>query len=389
MAQYIVLIIAYLVPVVIMSYKFTGVPIPQIMYGQALEQITQLEQTKEVLAGVKPHIQPFTTYNPLNFFALIFCLMLGTASLPHVLMRFFTTPSVRQARYSVGWALFFIFILYFTAPAYAAFVKLEIYQNVLGTALDRLPEWVYVWGAHGKVKICGAAAASVDVVQHACAAKGVSVLDWKNFAIAKDVVVIATPEIAGLPFVITGLVGAGGLAAAMSTADGLLLAMANALSHDIYYRMLDPTAPTGRRLIAARIILIGVAILGATTATVAPPDILKLVAWAFSLAAAGNFPALVLGIWWKRTNATGAIAGMLAGFGVTLAYLIWTAAPPLGLGNPELFGLKNISAGLFGIPIGFIVMILVSKMTPPPSPELQALVDEIRTPKGGVVVDKA
>jgi len=216
----------------------------------------------------------------------------------------------------------------------------------------------------------------------------VSVLDWKNFSIAKDVVVIATPEIAGLPFVITGLVGAGGLAAAMSTADGLLLAMANALSHDIYYRMLDPNAPTGRRLIAARIILIGVAILGATTATVAPPDILKLVAWAFSLAAAGNFPALVLGIWWKRTNPQGAIAGMLAGFGVTLAYLIWTAAPPLGLGNPELFGLKNISAGLFGIPIGFIVMILVSRMTPPPSPELQALVDEIRTPKGGVIADK-
>ena len=388
-AQYIVLIIAYLVPVVIMSYKFTGVPVPQIMYGQALEQISQLEQSKAALAGVKPHLEPFLTYDPFNFFALVFCLMVGTASLPHVLMRFFTTPSVRQARYSVGWALFFIFILYFTAPAYAAFVKLEIYQNVLGTALNALPDWVYVWGAHGKVKICGVAAASADVVQQACSAKGVTMLDWKNFSIAKDVVVIATPEIAGLPFVITGLVGAGGLAAAMSTADGLLLAMANALSHDIYYRMLDPTAPTGRRLIAARIILIGVAILGALTATVAPPDILKLVAWAFSLAAAGNFPALVLGIWWKRTNTIGAIAGMLAGFGVTLAYLIWTAAPPLGLGNDLLFGLKNISAGLFGIPLGFIVMIVVSKMTAPPSAEMQALVDEIRTPKGGVVMDKA
>ncbi len=387
-AQYIVLIIAYLVPVVIMSWKFTGVPVPQIMYGEALQQISQLEQTKEALAGVKPHLEPFLTYDPLNFFALIFCLMVGTASLPHVLMRFFTTPSVRQARYSVGWALFFIFILYFTAPAYAAFVKLEIYQNVLGSALNALPDWVYVWGAHAKVKICGVAAASAEVVQQACAAKGVEVLDWKNFSIAKDVVVIATPEIAGLPFVITGLVGAGGLAAAMSTADGLLLAMANALSHDIYYRMLDPNAPTGRRLIAARVILIGVAILGAITATVAPPDILKLVAWAFSLAAAGNFPALVLGIWWKRTNTIGAIAGMLAGFGVTLAYLIWTAAPPLGFGNPELFGLKNISAGLFGIPIGFIVMIVVSRMTAPPSQELQDLVDEIRTPKGGVVAHK-
>ena len=390
-AQYIVLIIAYLIPVIYMSMKQTGVPVPQIMYGDALQQITTLEQSmiKKGLASaaaLKPHLEPFRTYDPVNFFALIFCLMVGTASLPHVLMRFFTTPSVRDARKSVGWALFFIFLLYFSAPAYAAFAKLEVYQNVIGASFDKLPEWVYIWGATGKVKLCGAAAESLAAVKAACAGK--SVVGLGDFRITKDVVVIATPEIAGMPFVITGLVGAGGLAAALSTADGLLLAMANALSHDIYYRMIDRNAPTGRRLVVARIILFGVAILGALAATLAPPDILKLVAWAFSLAAAGNFPALALGIWWKRTTAAGAICGMIAGLGITLAYLIWTAAAPLGLGQPPIWGIANISAGIFGLPVGFAVTIIVSLMTPEPSQEMQDMVDEIRRPRGEVVEHK-
>lgn len=391
-AQYIVLIIAYLLPVVWMSMKQTGVPIPQLMYGQAIQEITSLE-AKMVADGLadaatlKPHLQPFRTYDPLNFFALIFCLMIGTASLPHVLMRYFTTPSVREARKSVAWSLLFIFLLYFTAPAYAAFGKLEVYQNIIGTAFTDLPQWIYTWGGAGKIKLCGMAAESLAAVQAACAGK--SVVHLSDFVIAKDVVVMATPEIAGLPFVITGLVGAGGLAAALSTADGLLLAMANALSHDIYYRMIDPNAPTSRRLIMARVLLFAIAILGAYTATNAPPDILKLVAWAFSLAAAGNFPALCLGIWWKRATATGAICGMIAGFGVTLAYLIYTAAAPLGFGNPPIFGIANISAGIFGIPVGFIVIYVVSLMTPEPSAELQQLVDDVRRPRGEVLAHKA
>ena len=383
-AQYIVLIIAYLIPVIWMSVKQYGVPIPQLMYGQALQDITALEGAKEALAGAKAHITPFQTYTPVNYFALILCLMIGTASLPHVLMRFFTTPSVREARKSVGWSLFFIFLLYFTAPAYAAFVKLEIYQNVIGAAFTDLPEWVYIWGATGKVKLCGAAAASLEAVQAACAGK--EFVQFADLSITRDIVVVATPEIAGLPFVITGLVGAGGLAAALSTADGLLLAMANALSHDIYYRMIDPNAPTSRRLLVARIILFAVAIAGAFTATFAPPDILKLVAWAFSLAAAGNFPALLLGIWWKRCTAAGAVTGMIAGFGVTLAYLIYTAAAPLGFGNDPILGIANISAGIFGMPVGFIVMIVVSLMTPEPSKEMQDFIDEVRRPRGDVVM---
>ena len=387
-AQYIVLIIAYLIPAIWMSVKQYGVPIPQIMYGQALQDIAALEATKEGLAGVKSHLAPFAgngfwSKESFNFFALILCLMVGTASLPHVLMRFFTTPSVREARKSVGWSLFFIFLLYFTAPAYAAFVKLEIFQNVVGQAFTDLPNWVYIWGETGKVKLCGAAAASLEAVQAACAGKD-SVL-FSDLSITSDIVVVATPEIAGLPFVITGLVGAGGLAAALSTADGLLLAMANALSHDIYYRMIDPNAPTSRRLVMARIILFVVAILGAFTATFAPPNILGLVAWAFSLAAAGNFPALMLGIWWKRCTSAGAIWGMIAGFGSCLAYLIYSAAPPLGFGNDPILGISVWIPAVFGLPIGFIVMIVVSKMTPEPSQEMQDFIDEVRRPSGGVV----
>ncbi|MEM1046577.1 MAG: sodium:solute symporter family protein [Pseudomonadota bacterium] len=389
-AQYIVLIIAYLTPVVIMSNSVTGVPVPQIMYGEALQQIAALE--REMLASgladaetLTPHLTPYTTTDPINFFALVLCLMVGTASLPHVLMRYFTTPSVRAARKSAGWSLLFIFILFFTAPAYAAFVKLEIYQSIIGQSFGNLPDWIYVWGGNEKVKICDAAARSLEAVTAACQAAGTDVVRLADFWIAEDVVVIATPEIAGLPFVITGLVGAGALAAALSTADGLLLAMSNALSHDVYYKMVDPNAPTGRRLVAARFILLGIAVAAAFTAVLAPPDILHLVAWAFSLAAAGNFPALLLGIWWDRCTSQGAIAGMIAGFGTTLGYLIYTGPAPFGFANEPIFGIATISAGIFGLPIGFAVTIAVSLMTPAPSEEMRQMIRAIRRPGGATV----
>ena len=190
-----------------------------------------------------------------------------------------------------------------------------------------------------------------------------------------------------LPYVIAGLVAAGGLAAALSTADGLLLAIANALSHDIYYRMVDPKASTRKRLIVARILLVAVAILAAYTASFKPGGILSLVAWAFSLAAAGLFPALVMGIWWTRTTKQGAIAGMLAGFGVTLFYLLWTH-PTMGFAQPEWFGIKNISAAILGLPVAFIVTYVVSKMTPEPSQEMQDFVTSIRIPKGKPLMEE-
>ncbi|MCU0819124.1 MAG: cation acetate symporter [Beijerinckiaceae bacterium] len=440
-AQYIVLIVAYLIPVVWMSAKKFGIPLPQLTYGQALQSIAQLEQ-EFVQKGLAPanslatsHTAPFSRYSPANYFWLIFCLMVGTASLPHVLMRYFTTPSVKEARQSVAWSLLFIFILYFTAPAYAAFSKLEVYSTLIGKNLADLPMWVYNWGKLGLINICGKAAASAAAVADSCKAIAghTGVLRLQDFSINTDVVVISTPEIAGLPYVITGLVAAGGLAAALSTADGLLLALANALSHDIYYKMINPNAPTKQRLVISRVLLVVVAVLAAWTASTRPTDIVAMVAWAFSLAAGGLFPALVLGVWWKRTTKQGAIAGMLAGFGVTLFYLVITryfphigvnyfgmvsnlnpitGAPLISpeamkaaLSNPALldgpvaashplqsrvgwFNINNISSAAFGLPVGFLVMYVVSLMTPAPSKELQQFIDDCRRPKGKTLMDE-
>jgi len=428
-AQYIVLIIAYLIPVVWLSAQRYGLPIPQFTYGQALQEIGALEQQMlqnglATAASLKVHTEAFTNYTPLNFFGLIFCLMVGTASLPHILMRYFTTPSVRAARKSVAWSLLFIFLLYFTAPAYAAFAKLEVYQNVIGAGLETLPQWIYTYGKIGLVKVCGVDASTVEAITAACGAlEGHGgVLRLSDLAINADTIVIATPEIAGLPYVIAGLVAAGGLAAALSTADGLLLAIANALSHDIYYKMIDQNAPTQRRLLIARVLLVLVAIAAAWVASTRPADILAMVSWAFSLAAAGNFPALVLGVWWKRTTSAGAVAGIIAGFGITLLYLLVTRYYPVfgvevlgmtaltnaltgapvvdvaaALANPETafaalhskigwFGVNNISSALFGLPVGFLVMIVVSLLTPAPSKEMQAFIDDVRRPRGPTVM---
>jgi cation/acetate symporter len=436
-AQYIVLIVAYLIPVVWMSADRFGLPIPQLTYGQALQQISTLEQSfiKNGLAPatMKIHDAPFTSYSPANYFWLIFCLMVGTASLPHVLMRYFTTPSVKDARLSVAWSLLFIFILYFTAPAYAAFSKLEVYSTLIGKPLADMPQWVFNWGKLGLVTICGKAASSVADITAACQAVAghAGVLRWQDFNINTDVVVISTPEIAGLPYVITGLVAAGGLAAALSTADGLLLALANALSHDIYYKIINPNAPTKQRLIISRILLVVVAVLAAWTASTRPTDIVAMVAWAFSLAAGGLFPALVLGVWWKRATGPGAVAGILAGFGVTLFYLVITryyphvgvnyfgmtsllnpitgaplidaAAMAKHLATPAIadgpvlasnplasrvgwFNINNISSAAFGLPVGLLVMYVVSMMTPAPSKEMQDFIDACRRPKGGTLM---
>ncbi|MGE0424316.1 MAG: sodium:solute symporter family protein [Reyranellaceae bacterium] len=370
-AQYIILIVAYLIPVVWLSAQKTGVPIPQIMYGQALEAITSLE---DKLGVVKHHVAPFvdakgqfSTTEMLNFLFLILCLMIGTASLPHILMRYFTTPNVREARKSVGWSLLFIFLLYFTAPAYAAFAKWEVYGDIVGTEIAKLPAWVAKWSEiSGMLSI-------TDLNKD-------GILQLNELKFHPDIIVLATPEIAGLPYVISGLVAAGGFAAALSTADGLLLAIANALSHDLYYRMINPKADTKARLIVARVILIFVALAAAATASTKPSTIVAMVAWAFSLAASGLFVPLVLGVWWKRTTALGAGAGMVAGFGLCLFYLIGTQY----YGMPLWFGIRNISCGIFGIPVAFVVTVVVSLMTPAPSRAMQDFIDSIRVPKGGV-----
>lgn len=436
-AQYIVLIIAYLTPIIILSTKKYGIPIPELTYGQAIADITAREQQMlqtglATAAGLKPHIQPFINYTPLNFFAIIFCMMVGTASLPHILMRYFTTPSVREARQSVAWSLLFIFLLYFSAPAYAAFSKLEVYTNIIGRDIGALRPWLFTWGELGLIQVCGKNAANLQAVVDACKAIAghPGVVRLQDFVINTDVIVLSTPEIAGLPYVISGLVAAGGLAAALSTADGLLLAIANALSHDIYYKMIDPNAPTIRRLTIARALLLVVAVAAAATAATRPADILAMVGWAFSLAMAGNFPALVMGVWWKRTTSAGAVAGMIAGFGLCIFYLVCTRYFPgygvayfgmSSLTNPATgaplvniaqamalpnamdtwvtlahpmankvgwFDLTNIACGLLGMPVGFLVIYVVSLMGKEPSKEMQAYVDEIRKPRGRTVLEE-
>jgi cation/acetate symporter len=433
-AQYIVLIVAYLTPIVILSTKKYGIPIPQLTYGQAIAEITaregqMLQQGLATAANLKAHIQPWLNYTPLNFFAIIFCMMVGTASLPHILMRYFTTPSVREARQSVAWSLLFIFLLYFSAPAYAAFSKLEVYTNIIGRNIADIRPWMFTWGELGLIQICGKNAANLQAVIDACKAVAghPGVVRLQDFVINTDVIVLSTPEIAGLPYVISGLVAAGGLAAALSTADGLLLAIANALSHDIYYKMIDPNAPTARRLTIARILLLLVAIAAAWTASTRPADILAMVGWAFSLAMAGNFPALVMGIWWKRATTMGAIAGIIGGFGIAIFYLVCTryfpgygvayfgmSALPSPTGAPLVnlatamaapnamehwvtlahpmaskvgwFGVNNIAAGLIGMPVGFALIYIVSLLGKEPSKEMQAYVDEIRKPRGRTVL---
>ena len=469
-AQYIILIIAYLIPVVWLSVKQTGVPIPQAIYGYQLQKVTEKEKAliddpkeKEVraifkaradefdaklkdvkaaleadkaaaakkiedlkaanapaaeiaaaekaqaalpkdeeaakkawtaaraanaartapLAGMPRHATQFAgdpngdqkakdAYDTSrrNFLALVFCLMVGTAALPHILMRYYTTPSVKQARSSVTWSLFFIFLLYFTAPALAVLVKYEVFTVLVGTPFDKLPAWVSQWAAVDPTLLT-----VTDVNKD-------GILQLGEMRIGGDIIVLATPEIGGLPYVISGMVAAGGLAAALSTADGLLLTIANALSHDLYYKMIDPNAPTARRVMLSKILLLVVALAAAYVAAQKPADILFLVSAAFSLAAAGFFPALTLGIFWKRATKWGAILGMVSGFGVTMFYMATTQRGVFGVTSPiELWwGILPISAGVFGVPLGFAVIIIVSLLTPAPRREIQELVEHVRYP---------
>ncbi|HMW19047.1 MAG TPA: cation acetate symporter [Accumulibacter sp.] len=462
-AQYIILIVAYLVPVTILSYQVTGIPLPQVTYGQVLQKVTQLENTifqntaeidvrrifreradvhyqrmlmlpgslqeeshrlteqietlkrnnaqmrdvaalerqrhdlpksseearsyweglmrQEARRGAEPahhstafpgEKQGLNNTARLNFLTLVFCLMVGTAALPHVLMRYYTTPTVRDARNSVFWSLFFILILYLTAPAYAVFAKYEIYTKLIGTTIADLPSWVTAWGKIGLVSI-------EDV-------NGDGILQLAELSLNPDVILLATPEIAGLPYVISGLVAAGALAAALSTADGLLLTIASALSHDVYYKIFRPQATTQGRLVVSKSLLLVVAVLAATVASQQPATILFMVAWAFSLAGAAFFPALILGVFWKRANPAGALSGMLVGLVVTLYYMVrveFDRIPWLGwhgIGMEPWFGIESTSAGVWGVAAGFLTIIGVSLCTRPPSREIQNFVESVRYP---------
>jgi cation/acetate symporter len=473
-AQYIVIIVAYLIPVVWLSVKQTGVPVPQAVYGYQLQKVTAKEKAltsdpqelevrrifaalsadlaeklknpaaaliadkakaeaeltalrnanapfaalsaaektlsslprtasaaeltwrqrkavadtkSQALNGMPPHAAQFAgdpngdaqareTFDNSrrNFLALVFCLMVGTAALPHILMRYYTVPNVKAARESVTWSLFFIFLLYFTAPALAVMVTYEVFNVLIGTPFDQLPAWVSAWN-----KVDPSLLSVTDVNLD-------GKLQLNEMSIGGDIIVLATAEIAGLPYVISGLVAAGGLAAALSTADGLLLTIANALSHDVYYKMIDPNASTARRVTISKVLLLMVALAAAYVAAQKPADILFLVSAAFSFAASAFFPALVLGIFWKRATGIAASLGMISGLAITFYYMV-TTQPWLraifGVTRPvELWwGIQPISAGVFGVPLGFAVIVVVSWLTPAPGRAEQELVEHVRYPR--------
>ena len=388
-AQYIVLIIAYLVPVIWMSNIQGFGIIPHFSYGEAVNRIAELEAQFNVgaaalvaseIGGVRVlqtlHNDPGSVMASWKFVTLAFCMMTGTASLPHILMRYFTTPSVRAARKSVSWSLLFIFLLYFTAPALATLTKLQVLDPNLATGIigksiqDVMAlDWIQNWH---NVKF-------LDIVD----GNGDGLLQVNEFFMRPDIVVLATPEIAGLPYVISGLVAAGGMAAAMSTADGLLLAIANALSHDLYYKIIDPNADTRTRLIVARVVLIVIGIAAALVASLRLTGILGAVAWAFDFAASGLFFPLVLGVWWKRANRQGAIAGMTLGFLSGTAYLYYVYS-----GGTPWLGIDHLRFAIIGMPISLVAMVLVSLATEEPPAEIQAMVDEVRDPTGRAILDR-
>ncbi|MGZ3183382.1 MAG: sodium:solute symporter family protein [Telluria sp.] len=327
---------------------------------------------------LKPHAQPFPAPTRaqsdrarLNFLALVFCLMLGTAALPHILMRSYTTPSVQETRGSVFWTLFFILLVYLSVPALAVLVKYEIYSNLVGTHFGDLPTWVSYWA---NVDRANPLISITDV-------NGDGIVQLAEITIDGDMLVLATPEIAGLPYVVSGLVAAGGLAAALSTADGLLLAISNALSHDIYYKLVDPAASTQKRVTISKLLLLAVAFIAAYAASQRPADILSLVGAAFSLAASTLFPALVLGVFWKGANRAGAIAGMSMGFAVCVYYMLRTTPLLGGVASAQWFGIAPISAGVFGVPAGLAALAVVSLLTGGTDRVTRGLVDHVRSPE--------
>ncbi len=478
-AQYLILIIAYLTPVIWLSLKQTGSPLPLMTYGQQLAQVTMREtslltdpgelsarsqyqaraQAAQVrlldvpramqedaeqlaararrlrdmeapqvmvqqaerqyanrprteaearqryerdldlasrqaapLAGMPAQALPHAHGDPsgssdeqhafelrrLNFLALMLCLMLGTAAMPHVLTRYLTTPSVSAARRSVVWSLLFIALLYLAAPAMAVMVKFEVLEKLIGTPFTDLPSWILRWSRLDPGLV------SVEDIN------GDGILQLAELRLGGDLIVLAAPEIGGLPLVVTYLVAAGGLAAALSTADGLLLSIANVLSHDIYFRTINPQAPALRRVMVSKFLVLLIALLAAFLASIRFADILQFVSAAFSIAASAFFPSLVLGIFWRRATRRAACVAMGVGLVTCLYYMVTTHEAlrdwfgiTRALADCRWWGIEPMAAAIFAVPAGMLALIGVSLFDTPPGPEELAAVDRMRAASDG------
>jgi cation/acetate symporter len=377
-AQYSVLIVAYLIPAIAIAYTLTGNPIPQLSFGSIATDLNGLQQE----LGFSGYTDPFTAENRnmLNMLLITGALMIGTAGLPHVIVRFYTTKTVRDARASAFWALLFIAILYTTAPAVGVFAKTNFIDTVENAPVNNLPQWVVDWEDAGLITIDDKD--NSGTIQYAPG--DVTDPDSSNeIQPDLDIMVLANPQIAGLPAAVVGLVAAGGLAAALSTASGLLLVISSSVAHYFYYKRFRPNASEAQQLMAGRIAM-ACAIVVAGWFGINPPAFVgQVVAFAFGLAAASFFPIIVLGIFWKRTNAQGAVAGMLTGLIFTAGYILATVPDEAGaifFGLDPLFGISPEGIGTIGALLNLIVTVVVSRATAPPPQKMMDLIEDIRYP---------
>ncbi|AFZ14061.1 putative sodium symporter protein [Crinalium epipsammum PCC 9333] len=375
-AQYGVLIFAYLIPAIAISMVLTGNPIPQLAFtfSDIVDKLNQVH----IDLGFKAYTEPFATQSQLDVLFTTIALMVGTAGLPHILIRFYTVPDVRSARYSAGWALLFIAILYTTAPALSSFARYNLINTLHNQTIEQIQslDWAQKWE---KTKLLKFDDKNNDGRIQLTPDKATNELD-----IDKDIIVLSTPEVANLAPWVIALVAAGGLAAALSTASGLLLVISSAVAHDVYYRIINPQASEELRVMVGRI-MIGFAIAIAGYFGVNPPGfVAQVVAFAFGLAAASFFPIIVLGIFDKRTNREGAIAGLLTGLGFTAFYIIGVK---FGGMQPWFFGVSPEGIGTLGMLINFVVTLIVSRLTPPPPLEIQEMVESLRSPDGELPVE--
>jgi cation/acetate symporter len=377
-AQFCVLIFAFTVPAIFISLQMTGNPIPQVGFGsKGTDGVYLLEKLNQL--SVDLGFDAYTKVNKgnlINMFFITGALMFGTAGLPHVIVRFFTVPRVKDARISAGWALLFIAILYTTAPAVAVFARTNLINTLSETPYKNAPSWFSNWEKTGLL--------TFDDKNGDGKIQYVSDTTNNELKVDQDIIVLANPEIADLPPWVIGLVVAGGLAAALSTAAGLLLVISTSISHDLLKNYLRPNISEKGELFAARV-AIAVAVVAAGLAGLNPPGfVAQVVALAFGLAASSFFPAIILGIFDKRMNREGAVSGMITGILFTATYIIYFKPQLGGSGLPEdyWFGISPEGIGTLGMLFNFIIAILVSRFTAPPPKEVQELTERIRTPRG-------
>ncbi|MGB3514099.1 MAG: sodium:solute symporter family protein [Microcoleaceae cyanobacterium] len=368
-AQYFVLIVAYLIPAIAIATILTGIPIPQFAFtfGDIVEKLNLVQ----VDLGFQEYSAAFTNKTMLDVLFITIALMVGTAGLPHVIVRFYTVPNVRAARYSAGWALLFIAILYTTAPALATFARYNLIDSLHNKTVEEVQQldWATKWENTGLLEFTdknndGRFQLTPET-------------ETNEITIDRDIIVLSTPEVAKLAPWVIALVAAGGLAAALSTASGLLLVISSSIAHDVYYRMINPGASESQRLMVGRI-MVGFAIAIAGYFGVNPPGfVAQVVAFAFGLAAASFFPVIILGVFDKRTNREGAIAGMVVGLLFTTIYIIGVKFA----GMPTwFFGVSAEGIGTVGMLLNFVVTFVVSRMTAPPPLEIQQMVEDLRSP---------